>query len=68
MRLSHSFAEGAERRLPEHHLADDWFTLIDYNRSYLLRWLSEWGAQKSCDDCKTEKPGISCRANTIDRA
>jgi len=50
--LTYSFAEGAELRLLEHHHADELFTLIDHNRSFLRRWLPEWDVQKSLDDCK----------------
>ena len=50
--LTHSFAEGAELRLLEHHHADELFALIEHNRSYLRRWLPEWDVQKTRDDCK----------------
>ncbi len=51
--LTYSFAEGAELRLLEHHHAEELFTLIESNRSYLRRWLPEWDLQQSLEDCKT---------------
>lgn len=50
--LSYSFAEGAELRLLEHRHAEELFALVDQNRSFLRRWLTDWDVQKSLDDCK----------------
>lgn len=50
--LIFSFAEGAELRLLEHHHAEEFFALIDQNRSYLRQWLPEGDVYKSVDDCK----------------
>ncbi len=50
--LTYSFANGAELRQLEHHHAEELFSLIEQNRSYLRRWLPEWDVQKSLDDCK----------------
>jgi ribosomal-protein-serine acetyltransferase len=52
MILSHTFAEGVELRLLEHHHAGELFALIEHNRAYLRQWLPEWDVQQSLEECK----------------